>query len=42
MQSPDFKEQVYPLGDVEAPDTIPKGKRINRCVGAQGLGIREG
>lgn len=26
MQSPDFKEQVYPLGEVEAPDIILKGK----------------
>ena len=36
MQSPDFKEQVYPLGDIEAPDIIPKGKENQQVCGCPG------
>ena len=43
MQSPDFKEQVYPFGKVEVPDIVPKGKENqHRCEGSKGLGIQEG
>ena len=36
MQSPDFKEQVYPLGEVEAPDIILKGKENQQVWGRPG------